>query len=260
MPRRTKRKEDDLPGQKRPPLLGLPSSSVLELVAHVVEEELALEHSNVRAQWNVELPERITGTRRQVDVAVTYDVGDREMIRIVEVQDRTRKVGSPFVDQVEGKREVLGAARATLVSTAGFTGPALSRIASKKAHLDGVLLRLADSPEWPERFQIREMRFEVQSRPITVPLVGRIYEDALTEVSRLFVAYGAAREPDVVGAFMFVFRSDGQKLAGNRPFAPYSWLALRLPGGTSVRLDPEFEVAGTRPDGTPFRQALPLGP
>lgn len=103
----------------------LTRSQLIEIVAHIVELELAADHKNVRAEWDVQLPETRTETLRQVDVCVTYDVGDREMFRIVEVQDRTSKMGSPFVDQVEGKRDALGAARATLVSIERCPGMSL---------------------------------------------------------------------------------------------------------------------------------------
>jgi hypothetical protein len=232
-------------------------SEVVELVAHIVELELAVEYANVRAEWDVQLPEVQTGTLRQVDVSVTYDVGDREMFRIVEVQDRQRRMDSPFVDQVEGKREALGAARATLVSTAGFSVPALRRIRSQPTRLDAVLLRDARDEEWPRQLGLRKMEFKLAGRTIGVPLTGRIYSDALTAADRFFIAYGAAQEHHVQGLVAWVFRTDGKKLPGNRPFGLYTWLRMRVPNGSWAAVELEMKVESTSPDGTRSTHRLP---
>ena len=74
-------------------------------------------------------------------------------------------MGSPFVDQIEGKREALGASRATLVSMAGFTEPALKRVGAQSKTLDAVHLRPATDDDWPRRLAMREMGFELHGQP-----------------------------------------------------------------------------------------------
>lgn len=196
---------------------------MLELVTHAVEQELADGRPDVAVEWDARLPETATGTVRQVDVSVTFDVHDRPLTRIVEVQHRSAKVGSEFLDRISGKAEALGAARATIVATAGFTRPALDRVRSKRHFLDAVHLRAARRDEWPDQLVQRSLPFHTGTSSVTSPLVGRVYEDAVTQAARFFVAYTDVATPEFTGGMTFLFPAEGVELSQGKPLGIRIW-------------------------------------
>jgi hypothetical protein len=195
----------------------------LELVSHAVEQELADGRPEVRVEWDARLPETATGTVRQVDVRITFDPHDRPLTRIVEVQHRSAKVGSEYLDRLSGKARALGAARATIVCTAGFTRPALERVRSERLFLDAVHLRVARRDEWPDQLIQRNLPLEFGTSWVSQPLVGRVYEDAVTQVARFFVAYADFTTPEFTGGMTFLFPAAGVKLAEGKPFGIRVW-------------------------------------
>lgn len=196
----------------------LTQSQLAELVAFVVEGALSVGHTNVKAQWDVKLPDLRTGTLRQVDVCVTYDVGDREMRRIVEVESKSRKMGSEALDELEGKMEALGAARGTLVSAGSFTGPTLERVAASAHRIDAVTLRKAKLNDWPAQVKAREITFKIGGSAEAVQLVPYVYADAVLQKDRFFVAYGVKRLRDHELVAMLLRASDGSKFADGHDY------------------------------------------
>jgi hypothetical protein len=71
------------------------------------------------------LPGHMSGTRREVDVAITSDVGSSEALAIAEVRDRRRRQGVDWIEQVISKRRDIGADVALAVSSSGFTASAI---------------------------------------------------------------------------------------------------------------------------------------
>jgi hypothetical protein len=129
---------------------------IAELAAYFLESAVAGEAAqNVTVEHDAKLPDRQNANDlRQVDVVVRYSVAGQAFVRAVEVQDRGAKVGSAFIDQVVTKGERVGAHRITLVSIAGFTGPALRRIEEESHILEAVRLSPLRFPELPPMFQI----------------------------------------------------------------------------------------------------------
>lgn len=100
---------------------------------HVLE----LEHgAGSSVTFDARLPELGTGTLRQVDVAIETTQAGRSYVRIVEVQHRSRSVTLQFIDSLQGKMSALGAHRATIVATAGFTQTAIERVATYGHQVD----------------------------------------------------------------------------------------------------------------------------
>jgi len=104
-----------IPAGSAKPFKSLSRGRFLEVVAYVVE---LYQRESARVVFDAKIPERETGQLRQVDIAIIGTVSRRPFLRIVEVRDRSRPADKIFIDQVIGKRQALGAHRATVVSTA----------------------------------------------------------------------------------------------------------------------------------------------
>ena len=147
--------------------------------------------------FDARLPETASGRRRQVDVAVHYEISGRRFLRIVEVQDRTRRVGSQFVDGIEGKARALGAHRATIVATAGFTQGAIDRITAACMQLDGLTFGDPDEFRWPVNIPLPQLEVNVEGRLTNVRLEKSALIDAVTRRPEFLVAYGAVDVQDI---------------------------------------------------------------
>lgn len=79
---------------------------------------------------NAKLRDRHTGRSRQIDVAIRVVDGPVEFLAIVEVRDRSRPVGVPFVEEVRTRMESVGAHAAYIVSKSGFQASARIKAAS----------------------------------------------------------------------------------------------------------------------------------
>ena len=64
---------------------------LLELATLFVELDIARNAQGVRVEYDVRLPDLLTKRLRQVDVAVSYQIGEQEFLRTIEVQDRSSK-------------------------------------------------------------------------------------------------------------------------------------------------------------------------
>jgi len=126
---------------------------LIELATTFVEQSLEASASNVTVEHDARIPDRGSGALRQVDVAVRYSLGGRSYLRTVEVQNRGRKIGSSFVDSIVTKADRIGAHRTTVVSTHGFTKPALQRIAEQPHLLDAARLKPLRVSDLPELFR-----------------------------------------------------------------------------------------------------------
>jgi hypothetical protein len=76
---------------------------------------------------NVNILDKDTGEPRQVDIAIYLTDGPYRMLRIVEVRDHKKPIGSPYIEEISAKRRSVGADAATIVSKSGFTQPAIEK-------------------------------------------------------------------------------------------------------------------------------------
>lgn len=67
---------------------------------------------------------RMSHTQREVDVSLRGKVGSASVFVMVECRDRDSVQGVEWLDQVAGKRDDVGADKAVIVSSAGFTSGA----------------------------------------------------------------------------------------------------------------------------------------
>ncbi len=98
-----------------------------------------------------------TGTKREVDISVTYSSGRHKSTIFFEVQDRSRKSGVQWVDAVYSKGLAVRA-RPIMVHTLGFTEPAI-----KKAEQYGIILLTLlqmQSIDWKHWYPTEAIRLE----------------------------------------------------------------------------------------------------
>lgn len=123
---------------------------ILELAAFFVERALRSERSGVSVEYDVVLPDKVTGDPRRFEILVRSSDGRREFLRSVEVQRRKRRVGAPELSEWADKASRTGIHRVTVVSQAGFSRPALRRVQNEPALFDAVQLRPARAREVPD--------------------------------------------------------------------------------------------------------------
>lgn len=129
---------------------------------------------------------RLSGSPREVDVAVFTTVGSSELITIFEVRDHRRPQGPGWIEQVGAKRRDVGAHGAVAVSTSGFTKGAVALAAQeaveirtlRSAEVDDILRRAY----WPENAPkvLVLVKEELKVSPIRggvslVPTTGDLY-------------------------------------------------------------------------------------
>lgn len=106
----------------------------------------------------------VIGSLEEVDVAYTSLSDPRKFFSFVEVRDRSKKVGRPYIQEIMGKRDSLRIDACKVVSTRGFSRDAI-RLAS---HKDIPLRLLASETEqniklWykPDTVKVHAPLFEI---------------------------------------------------------------------------------------------------
>ncbi|MEE8337550.1 MAG: hypothetical protein V3R95_05775 [Dehalococcoidia bacterium] len=149
--------------------MALPKWKLLELGAVFVEADLSRFATDVSVLHDQQLPDRVTGRRRQVDGVVRFTEGGRRYLRTIEVQRRGAKVGTGDLDKFIQKADRLGAQRTTIVAEAGFTGPAVERLPEHAALIDAIhmkTVRRRSLPSYLRDFRSVRMMDDTQQRVI----------------------------------------------------------------------------------------------
>lgn len=97
------------------------------------------------------LPDKDTGRNRQIDISIRLKDGPTEFLAIIEARDRSRPVGIGYVEQVNSKRESVGADKAIIVSKKGFYKTALEK--AKRYNIDTYSLEEALEEDWSLTFK-----------------------------------------------------------------------------------------------------------
>jgi hypothetical protein len=104
----------------------------LEKLVERLEKALS-SSENVKIESPKKLIDIVTGRKREHDVVITIDQGHHHVLISMECRERTRKVGSPQIEAFSKKCDHTGIDQGVIVSTSGFTKPAL-----KKAKMEGI--------------------------------------------------------------------------------------------------------------------------
>jgi hypothetical protein len=106
-------------------------TNVFQQVVRIIHEHLATDAATVVE--SDELIDRITGTKREVDVTLTSDVGGQQIIISIEATAQSRRASVTWVDGMLAKHSTLPTNKLVLVSQAGFSKPAQERAAAHGA-------------------------------------------------------------------------------------------------------------------------------
>jgi hypothetical protein len=96
-----------------------------------------------RVQRNVYLPDRVTGQRRQIDILVELETKGHAIRIVVDAKFRAARLDVKDVEEVMALAEAVGANKAAIVASNGWSRPAAIRAAF--SGLDLRLLTLEDA-------------------------------------------------------------------------------------------------------------------
>jgi hypothetical protein len=85
-------------------------------------------HNTAEIIPNTHLNDKDTGKPRQIDLLIRFKDGPSNSIGIVEIRDRSRKVGVNYIEEVKSKKDSVNADFAVIISNGGF-----HKTAEKKA-------------------------------------------------------------------------------------------------------------------------------
>lgn len=104
-----------------------PSKKLWKIYETDVKNYTAKLDVNATVEHDVNLPGKISGTPRQIDVLVRGTVAGEEIVIAIECKKYAKKLGIGKVDEFVGKLEDIGVDRGVLYSFEGVTAPALAR-------------------------------------------------------------------------------------------------------------------------------------
>jgi hypothetical protein len=108
-------------------------------------------HKSAKIGVNEKLKDIDTGKQRQIDITIRLSDGPTEFLGIVEVRDRSRPVGAPYIEEVSGKRRSVKADAAFLVSRSGFTKTAITK--AKQLGIRALTYEEAQTANWSKWLQ-----------------------------------------------------------------------------------------------------------
>jgi hypothetical protein len=122
----------------------------LEQLVALLERHLSGSGVSVRSPDNI--PDVVTGDPIKIDVSLRGRVGSIEVLVIMECRDRAEPGDRPWIEQLVGRRESVGAQRAVAVARS-FSQPAVD--AARRFHIDLRRIEDLDPSEVMGWFQLR---------------------------------------------------------------------------------------------------------
>lgn len=86
-----------------------------------------------------------TGKKREVDITIRSKVAEYPILIIVECRDHKKPVGSGYIEEIRTKRDCVKADKAVIVSSSGFSEPAIQ----KAKNFGIMLLNMEDANNFP---------------------------------------------------------------------------------------------------------------
>lgn len=93
----------------------------------VAEIEQAFAGSTAIIKRNDRIPDKETGTLREIDISIRARVGSMDLLTIVECRNRNQKADARWIEELDGKRTSVGANKVVAVSSSGFTDEAITK-------------------------------------------------------------------------------------------------------------------------------------
>lgn len=151
--------------------------SLEKLVARI--ETILAGSKNVSVESPKRLEDRITGRSREHDVVLSIQQGHHNLTISIECRDRKTKVGTPQVEGFWKKCQDTGIDQGIIVSSNGFSGPAL-----KKAAMLGIRcisLEQALSFQWLLASGLHSEQQEIIHTSWTVVPVDQALQDRISD-------------------------------------------------------------------------------
>lgn len=154
------------------------------------------------------IPDKITGSLREVDVSIRMNIGSVPILIIVECRDRARGEDVTWIEQLSQKRNDLNAAKAVAVSSSRF-----SQNAQTKAKVLGIETRCIDeitSDDIRDWFQAGELILflrESQIHRVSIDLDSNLLDGEIQidkDTARLFFKLDVSDD-------LFICKKDGKK-------------------------------------------------
>jgi hypothetical protein len=208
-----------------------------EMVARI-EGGLAPFGANVKSPDYI--PDKVTGTDKEVDVSIRYRIGTAEVLVVIECRDRSEMEESTWIEQIATKSRDIGAAVTIAVSSSGFTEPAI-----KKANGHNILLRTTQDVEAKDVAQwlsVEEASFRYNLREL-IKLQVQLYESS--EGTAVVDEVQARFARDAADAGLFVQIADGRTVTVNELFFkalqqnPDFWSRIPTDG---IPIEAEFRI------------------
>jgi len=117
-------------------------SNRFQKLVHMIERQLS---GKADVRQSVELLDRDTQEKREVDVVIEVTSGHHQLKIGVETTSRSRKAGTPWLESMISKHQGLSD-RLILVAEQGFTQPAIKK--ARMHNVDVVALEEAESLDW----------------------------------------------------------------------------------------------------------------
>lgn len=102
--------------------------------------------NTVSVEESALLIDKETNEKREVDIVLRSHLGDYSVVLSVEVNDRSRRAGSNWVEEMACKHQALVTDKLVLVSRSGFTEPALKK--AKVKGIEALTIEEACSTDW----------------------------------------------------------------------------------------------------------------
>jgi hypothetical protein len=109
----------------------------LELLVEKIEKTLSPEGAIIKSPDF--LVDKVTGSKREVDISVRFAIGSSDILIVIECRNRRNAQDVRWIEEIKTKHTDLGASKIIAVSKKGF-----SKDAIKKAKAHGIELRTFD--------------------------------------------------------------------------------------------------------------------
>ncbi len=189
-------------------------------------------HNRANIEPNRKIKDVDTGKLRQVDISLRLSDGPAEFFAIIEVRDRSRPVGAPYVGEISDKRRSVRADAAFIVSRSGFTKSAL--IKAEKLGIRVLTYDEATNADWSNWLQCK-----------TITMYARKCDN----VNVVFAEFGGNQILNMSSEIRHTFENNKNakiiKTEDGNPYISFPELVNRIINSVTEQLFKEVPVDGS---------------
>jgi len=196
------------------------AGSVFESLIASIQQSV---HNRANIETNKKVKDVDTGKLRQIDISLRLSDGPTEFFAIIEVRDRSRPVGAPYIGEISDKRRSVRADAAFIVSRLGFTKPAL--IKAEQLGIRVLTYDEATNADWSNWLQCKQMI-----------VCNRKYDN----VKVVFAAFGSNQILNISSEIRHIFENNKNakiiKTKDGNPYISFPELANRAINSVTEQL------------------------